>query len=246
MVFSFLSEFLCFFLEEFTTVVIPSGVLTDDEQLQVFKAITITTNTLSCGKFRRRQRKGCKFTEISVNDVLYPNNNNPNMFYQWVDLQSETLSVKANKRIMIKSISIKPRFQQKSHDNCNVNVNIKIETVTPIHNAFGAQFERSHCSTVHGKGNDTVNVTFQGKSCKVPIEKLISNTEMLVLTIKPYVTIYNLQYLGSNQPLIQLLLHANQRYNGMMYSQDLSQQTTLYMTLTGGHLVKSFEIMELC
>lgn len=69
---------------------------------------------------------------------------------------------------------------------------------------------------------------------------------MLVLTIKPYVTIYNHQYLGSNQPLIQLLPHANQRCNGMMYSQDLSQQTTLYMTLTGGHLVESFEIMELC
>ncbi|CAG2256653.1 BTBD3_6 [Mytilus edulis] len=122
--------------EEYTTFVIPSGVLTDDEQLQIFKAITITANALPCGKFRRRQRKGCKLTEISVNDILYPNKNNPNMFHQWVDLQSESLSVKANKRIMIKSISINPRFQQKSHDNCNVNVNIKIETVTPIHNPF--------------------------------------------------------------------------------------------------------------
>ncbi|CAC5374321.1 BTBD3_6 [Mytilus coruscus] len=234
-------------LEEYTSVVIPSGVLTDEEQLQSFKAITIPNNASTCGKFRKRPRIGCRVTEISVDDILYPGNNYPKMNNQWVYLQSETLSVRANKRIKIKSISINPRFQQKMKNNCRLNFHIKIDTVTNIQNEeFEIEFERSDVSTRTEEGDDTMNVTFEGRVCKVPIDRLISKTEMLELTIQSNDGNYNQRVWGSNQHTIARLPYANLRFNDMMYQHELPQQTTLFLSLTGGYLLESFEVMEIC
>ncbi|CAG2257733.1 BTBD3_6 [Mytilus edulis] len=135
-------------LEEYTSVVIPSGVLTDEEQLQSFKAITIPNNASTCEKFRKRSRIGCKVTEISIDDILYPFNHCPKM-------------------------------------NNQLNFNIKIDTVTNIENEdFEEEYDGSDVSKRNEEGTNTVNVTFEGRVCKVPIDRLISETEKLELTIR--------------------------------------------------------------
>ena len=58
-------------LEEYTTVVVPSDVLTDEEQLSIFKAITMKNNLDSnITKFRMRPRNGGNIINLSVNAML--------------------------------------------------------------------------------------------------------------------------------------------------------------------------------
>ena len=61
-------------LEEYTTVVVPSNVLTDGEQLCVFKAITMKNNSDSkiTTKFRMHPRKGSNVINLSVDGILFP------------------------------------------------------------------------------------------------------------------------------------------------------------------------------
>ncbi|VDH88882.1 BTB/POZ domain-containing protein 9 [Mytilus galloprovincialis] len=233
-------------LEEYTSVVIPSGVLTDEEQLQSFKAITIPNNASTCEKFRKRSRIGCKVTEISIDDILYPCNHCPKMNNQWVYLQSETLSMSANRRIKIKSISINPRFQQhKMPNNCRLNFNIKIDTVTNIENEdFEEEYDGSDVSKRNEEGTNTVNVTFEGRVCKVPIDRLISETEKLELTIRSKDGYQG--GIGASKYMIARLPYVNPRSNDMMYQHKLSQQTTLFLSLTDGYLLESFEVIEMC
>ncbi|CAG2207955.1 unnamed protein product [Mytilus edulis] len=89
-------------IEEFTSIVIPFGILTDEEQLLIFKAITMPNSPSSCGKFRIHPREGTKVLEVTVNDILNPSNAFNNMHYdpfhsqfnnQWGNLQAETFSV---------------------------------------------------------------------------------------------------------------------------------------------------------
>jgi hypothetical protein len=58
-------------LEEYTTVVVPSDVLTDEEQLCIFKAITMKNNSDSkITKFRMRPRKGGNIINLSATSRL--------------------------------------------------------------------------------------------------------------------------------------------------------------------------------
>lgn len=238
-------------IDEYTSVVIPSNILTDEEQLQIFKAITIPNNVSACGKFRVGPRKGGRVVEVSVNDIVYPGNNwsgiiNDGKFSQyWTNLQAETLSVKANKRIKIKSVTLKPQFQQPGQNNCN----FEVKTVTRMQNVRSTrpgmidiyEVDRSGIETEEG----TLNVKFEGRACKLPIDKVIPENEILVLTIKPSLHNENLDMWGSNQHMIKILPQTHQAINGMMYQHELSQQTTLYLSLTGGHFVESFEVVEI-
>ncbi|XP_071125662.1 BTB/POZ domain-containing protein 2-like [Mytilus edulis] len=242
-------------LEEFTSVVIPSSILTDEEQLQIFKAITIPNNALTCGIFRVRPRKGGRVVEVSVNDIVYPGNNrsgdiNSSMFSGYCStLQTETLIVKVNRRIKIKSVTIKPQFQQPSQNNYNFRVDIK--TVTSVQNVIPRksnimfdfrEVEWRDIETDEG----TLHVTFEGKACKLPIDKVVLENEKLVLTITPCRHNGNSNTRGINQDLIPIIQQTCQLINGMMFKHELSHQTSLYLTLTGGHLVESFEVVDIC
>ncbi|XP_052078335.1 BTB/POZ domain-containing protein 6-B-like [Mytilus californianus] len=241
-------------LEEYTSVVIPSSILTDEEQLQIFKAITIPNNPSACGKFSVSPRKGGRVVEVLVNDIVYPGNNrsgdiNDIMFSEYLtNLQPENLSVKANKRIKIKSVTLKPQFQQPGQNNCNFKVDIK--TVTSVQNILPRRSNMFDFREVESSGTETdegtLNVTFEGRACKLPIDKVISENEKLVLTIKPCIPFGYSDMWGTNQHVIPILPQKYQLINGMMYQHELSQQTTLYLALTGGNLVESFEVVEIC
>jgi hypothetical protein len=59
-------------LEEYTTVVVQSDVLTDEEQLSVFKAITMKNNSvfnITTG-FRMRPREGSNIINLSVDAIV--------------------------------------------------------------------------------------------------------------------------------------------------------------------------------
>ncbi|CAG2256658.1 unnamed protein product [Mytilus edulis] len=93
-------------IEEFTSIVIPCGILTDEEQLLIFKAITMPNSPSSCGKFRIHPREGTKVLEVTVYDILNPGNAFPNMhtapfhsqfINQWGNLQAETFLSKQTK-----------------------------------------------------------------------------------------------------------------------------------------------------
>lgn len=235
-------------LEEFTSVVLPSNILTDEEQLHIFKAITIPYRSSSCGKFRVGSRKGGRIVEVSVNEIVFPTTNRPiiinldRVTLKWTNLQSETLSVKTNKRSKIKSITIKPRFEQKGQHNFNFKVDIDI--VTRMQNLHPGThgFDRSGIETEEG----TLNETFEGRHCKIPIDRVIHQNEILVLTIKPYLPSQNYDIWEPDQHMVKTLPLTPSKFNGMMYQHKISKQTTLYLSLEGGHLVKSFEVMEMC
>ncbi|VDI55300.1 BTB/POZ domain-containing protein 3/6 [Mytilus galloprovincialis] len=161
-------------IEEFTSIVIPCGILTDEEQLLIFKAITMSNSPLSCGKFRIHPRDGTKL----------------------------------------------PMYAQKIR----------------LPNRRGYETE---------EGTVTMDVIFDGKACKLPIDKIIPQNEMLVMTIKPNVTNFSFGMWGQNQHATKTFPISNQNWiNDMMYQHKLSDQTTLYLSLTGGHLVESFELLE--
>ncbi|XP_063415862.1 BTB/POZ domain-containing protein 2-like [Mytilus trossulus] len=236
--------------EEFTSVVTPSSILTDEEQLQISKAIKSLNNASACGKFRVRPRKGGRVVEVLIHDIVYPSNNRScdiNSSIINVDC-SEILSVKANKRIKIKSVTIKPQFQQPSQNNWNVEVDIK--TFTTVHKEIPKTFKMFdfHEEEWRDIKTDevTLNINYEGRACKLPVDKVILENQKLEFSIKPCLPHRNYNLWGSNRHMIKILPQTYQLVNGMMYEHKLSQQTTLYLSLTGGYLVESFEVVEIC
>lgn len=237
-------------LEEFTSVIIPSCILTDEEQLQIFKSISIPNNASSCGKFRVSLRKGGRVEEVFVKDILYPSKKKSVNVWatfskNWTNLQAVTLSVKANKRIKIKSITLNPQFLQSNPRNLYFKIDIaKMQDSLPRTPCLEdcSEDDRNVIETEEG----TLNVKYEGRACKIPIDKVIQQNEILELTINPILSNPNLNKWEPDQHKIWLLPFAFAIYNGMMYRHEISQQTTLYFSLRGGHVVESFEVMEVC
>ena len=118
-------------LEEYTTVVVPSDVLTDKEQLCVFKAITMKNNSDSkiTTKFRMRPRKGGNIINLSVDAMLYSRSNS--LFsVHGITINGdnheayENMYIKALAAVRIVSAVMKPRYQnriQNSRVTCIVD-----------------------------------------------------------------------------------------------------------------------------
>ncbi|CAG2207954.1 BTBD3_6 [Mytilus edulis] len=238
-------------LEEFTSVVIPSSILTDEEQLQIFKALTILNSASSCGKFRVCPRKGGRIVEVLVNDILYPGNINHRIRNHWGNLEAETLSVKANNKIKFKSVTIKPRFQNPSSKN-NWNFNVKCF----VRNTFNETDDSGESEDLESSDSETsteeevnvvINLACDGSGYKFPIDEVISQNETLVMTIQPSDCTrgHRVWESEARKYMIMILPDEDERSDGMMYQHKLSDQTTLNLSLTGGHLVESLEVMEL-
>lgn len=225
-------------IDEYTSIVMPCEILTEEEELQILKKDVSTPNSLlSCGKFMVRSREGPRVMEISVDDILNPGKVHNNTHNQWVTLQEETFSIKANKLIKIKSVTIKPQYQHPPQNSGSFNVNIQTQSLTISQNRPSKRQRVNGLCSETEEGTDIVDVKYEGKDYKLPIDKVLQQNEMLVLTIRPQ----------SNQHAVKMLLHTYTNFkNGMMYQHDLSNQTTLYLSLTGGHLVESFEVTEIC
>ncbi|XP_076117999.1 BTB/POZ domain-containing protein 6-like [Mytilus galloprovincialis] len=237
-------------LEDFTSVVIPSSILTHEEQLQIFKALTIPNSASSCGKFRVCPRKGGKIVEVLVNDILYPGNINPRIRNHWGNLEAETFSVKTNNKIMFKSVTIKPRFQNPSSEN-NWNFNVKCflqNTFTETDDSGESEdLESSDSETSTEERSVVINLACDGSGYKFPIDEFVSQNEMLVMTFQPidYTRGHRVWKSEARKYMIIILPDEDERFDGMMYQHKLSDQTTLNLSLTGGHLVESLEVMEL-
>lgn len=93
---------------------------------------------------------------------------------------------------------------------------------------------------------DALNVKFDGRPCKLPIDRVIQQNEMLVLTIELYLPNQNIDIWTSNQHMTNEVPYTFTVINGMMYQHEISQKTTVYLSLRGVHFVESFEVMELC
>ncbi|CAG2207956.1 BTBD3_6 [Mytilus edulis] len=210
----------------------------EEEELQILKKdVSIPNSLLSCGKFMVRPREGPRVMEISVDDILNPGKVPNNTHNQWVTLQEETFSIKANKLIKIKSVNIKPQYQHPPQNSGRFNVNIQTQSLTISQNRPSKRQRVNGLCSETEEGTDIVDVKLEGKDYKLPIDKVLQQNEMLVLTIRP----------PSNQHAVKMLLHTYTNFkNGMMYQHDISNQTTLYLSLTGGHLVESFEVTEIC
>lgn len=197
-------------IDEYTSVVIPTSILTAEEQLQMCKATSNPSSASSFGKFRVRPRKGGRVVEVSVTDIRDPNSTenitvgmmSPSYFY----LKHETLSVKTNNRIKIKSITIKPQFKQPDQNNCNFKVGIKTVDVRPQTPGY-VQFYDDERIRIEIK-EDALDVKFDGRACKLPIDKVIKQNEMLVLKIEPYLPNKNIDIWTSKQHMIQYHIHS--------------------------------------
>jgi len=121
-------------LEEYTAVVVPSDVLTDEEQLCVFKAITMKNNSDSkiTTKFRMRPRKGGNIINLSVDAMLSSCSNSSDRGRRKPVRNSygygkyEIMYIKASAAVRIVSAIIKPRYQnhiQNSRVTCIVGGN---------------------------------------------------------------------------------------------------------------------------
>jgi hypothetical protein len=112
-------------LEEYTTVVVQSDVLTDEEQLCVFKAITMKNNSVSkiTTRFRMRPRKGSRIINFSVDAILSSRSNyapfHPggayggysSVFGNYSNGKDEIMYIKASAAVRIVSAIIKPRYR---------------------------------------------------------------------------------------------------------------------------------------
>ena len=117
-------------LEEYTTVVVPSDVLTDKEQLCVFKAITMKNNSDSkITKFRMRPRKGGNIINLSV-DAMLSSSSNSLFRFHGIPINGhrhdtyENMYIKALAAVRIVSAVMKPRHQnriQNSRVTCIVD-----------------------------------------------------------------------------------------------------------------------------
>ena len=118
-------------LEEYTTVVVPSDVLTDKEQLCVFKAITMKNNSDSkiTTKFRMRPRKGGNIINLSV-DAMLSSSSNSLFRVHGITINDhrhdtyENMYIKALAAVRIVSAVMKPRHQnriQNSRVTCIVD-----------------------------------------------------------------------------------------------------------------------------
>ncbi|XP_071125673.1 BTB/POZ domain-containing protein 6-like [Mytilus edulis] len=237
-------------LQEFTSVVIPSCILTDEEQLQIFKALTIPSSASSCGKFRVCPRKGGRIVEVLLNDILYQGNINPRIRNHWGNLEAETLSVKANNKIKFKSVTIKPRFQNLSSENIwNFNVKCYVRNTFNEMDDFGESedLESSDSETSTEESNVVINLPCDGGGYKLQIDKVIFQNEMLVMTIQPndYTRGPKKSEWLARRCMIIILPDEDERFDGMMYQHKITQQTTLNLSLTGGHLAERLEVMEL-
>ena len=101
-------------LEEYTSVVVPSDVLTDEEQLCVFKAITMKNNSDSkITKFRMRPRKGGNIINLSVDAMLSSSSKSSHRgrCNRYGSDTYEIMYITAPAAVRIVSAIIKPRYQ---------------------------------------------------------------------------------------------------------------------------------------
>ena len=126
-------------LEEYTTVVVPSDVLTDEEQLFVFKAITMKINSVSkiTTGFSMCSRKCSNIINLSVDAMLFlcvdlpyqgdvvlasPFRGGGDVFGNYRNgKKDEIMYIKASAAVRIVSAIIKPRAM---HQNCIQNSTI--------------------------------------------------------------------------------------------------------------------------
>ncbi|XP_063415863.1 BTB/POZ domain-containing protein 2-like [Mytilus trossulus] len=107
----YLLGFPQFSLEDFTELVVPSGILSSDEQLHIFKAITMKSSLQAKHSlFRVQPRMKYCITEIFVDQLIPSNITNIAIMFGYGN-RNETISFKASTNIRIVSLNIKPKYQ---------------------------------------------------------------------------------------------------------------------------------------
>ncbi|VDI47313.1 Hypothetical predicted protein, partial [Mytilus galloprovincialis] len=100
-------------LDDFTKIVVPAGVLTDEEQLQLFKAITMNEVSIRT-KFRIKPRSIGKVIKIAIDDILpslqssYQSGskiNEDNSLHR-----TQNIYLRTSRRIRVVSANVKPKF----------------------------------------------------------------------------------------------------------------------------------------
>jgi len=109
-------------LEEYTAVVVPSDVLTDEEQLSVFKAITMQNNSVSktTTKFRMHPRKGGNIINLSVDAILSSGSSSTcwdsDVYSTYGgNGKEEIVYIKASAAVRIVSAIIKPKARHRNY-----------------------------------------------------------------------------------------------------------------------------------
>lgn len=197
----------------------------------MLKYATTSNSDSLCGKFRVHPRKGGRVVEVSIDNIVNPKNQSDDIYVgilsqEGTHLHPESLYVKANKRIKIKSVTLNPQFIKPCQNKYNFNVDF--ETVTSMQNTcvrppgmfdvFKSGFEPEEI---------IVDVIFEGRACKLPIDKVIPQNEILILTIKPNPPNQYPYDWESKQHHLKCLPEEFVVKNGMMYEHQLSQRTTL-------------------
>lgn len=118
-------------IDEYMSIVMPCEILTEDKELHILNEDTSIPNCpSSCRKFKVRSREETTVVMISVNKICYAGCVPANTHNQWVTLQEERFSIKANKLIKIKSVTIRPDYQHPPQNSGSFDVNIKTQSLT--------------------------------------------------------------------------------------------------------------------
>ncbi|XP_071125664.1 BTB/POZ domain-containing protein 3-like isoform X1 [Mytilus edulis] len=107
-------------IDDFTKIVVPTGILTDEEQLQLFKAITMNEISMWT-KFRVKPRNIGKVIKISIDDIIpslemmhLQQNTSYNSRCPMNEKDSlhrtQNIYLRASKTIRVVSANIKPKF----------------------------------------------------------------------------------------------------------------------------------------
>ena len=102
-----------FSMKDYTHIVIPTGILSDEEQLQVFKAITINGPNKPATKFDKSPRiKKGKTRILTVDEILPGRQLQANDHFRWNGTGNsyEVIGIQASKKTILKSVTVFPNF----------------------------------------------------------------------------------------------------------------------------------------
>ncbi|XP_071125657.1 BTB/POZ domain-containing protein 6-A-like [Mytilus edulis] len=141
-------------LDDFTKIVVPAGVLTDEEQLQLFKAITMNEVSIRT-KFRIKPRSIGKVIKIAIDDILpslqssYQSGskiNEDNSLHR-----TQNIYLRTSRRIRVVSANVKPKFVRGGRVyECIVGVHIQRQNSRSTI-CVGRKLHRTHRRRIYAK-----------------------------------------------------------------------------------------------
>ncbi|CAC5374319.1 BTBD1_2 [Mytilus coruscus] len=224
-------------LDDFTELVVPCGILSKDEQLHVFKAITMKSSLQAKHSlFRVQPRMKYSVSEIFV-EKLIPSNLSNLAFSFGYGNRNETISLKASTKIRMVSLNIKPKYQGLVPSLPSSTIQCDVCGVTKE-----TTFTHGRSCVINLNEDFTPNETFQMTISVKDQQKERENG----FNFGPSYTFQTVQSRSGRNGLLDLFNKAGtEDFSDKWYDFKLASNNILSFCFKGAWLVDSLQIIEL-